>query len=142
MSDFLTISLRPNAVTDCHDYSIKFSLFSSRAIKCIRFFFNFSFEPLKKLKWWPRRFTRCTLFPMPVWGSAVSRIKKQKYIIARCKFEVLQFFSLAFYVPNGKFKWPQISNFLKIFKVVVLDSYLNRSSPKNPIYSCNSFELS
>lgn len=62
----------------------------------------FHFEPLKNLKWWPRRFTRCTLFPKPVWRLAVSRIKKQKYIITRCKFEVLKVFSLAFYVPNCK----------------------------------------
>lgn len=40
-------------------------------------FFHFSCWTPKKLKRWPRRFTRCTLFPKPVRGSAVSRIEKQ-----------------------------------------------------------------
>lgn len=56
----------------------------------------------------------------------LSRKSNRKTKIYYCPLQIRcskNLFSLTFYVPNGKPKWPQISNLLKIFKVVVLDSF-------------------
>lgn len=56
----------------------------------------------------------------------LSRKSNRKTKIYYCPLQIRcskYLFSLVFYVPNGKLKWPQIQNLLKIFKVVVLNSY-------------------